>query len=191
MMDAFKNYGDRKFEKKEYWLHSILTATAAKRLADDLGYRTSGEVFTAGLLHDLGIPIIYKYFGKEYKQIMQAFESGERNIQDAEIEYLGISHNEVGQFLADKWNLPESLSEAIFFHHNPSQIEKNKQLGALVHLADYMTYKLQTGSFSWDNNYIFDDGVIEILKLGDREYLDNFIESYRTLFTNQLESIKL
>ena len=64
MMETLKVVGNRRFDQKKYWLHSILTAAAAKRIADDLGYQTSGEVFTAGLLHDLGIPIIYKFFNE-------------------------------------------------------------------------------------------------------------------------------
>ena len=38
MMEAFKNIGDTKFDQKSYWEHSLLTATAAKRIADDLGF---------------------------------------------------------------------------------------------------------------------------------------------------------
>ena len=69
MMDTLKKFGDGQFQQKQYWMHSFITATASKRIADDLGITTSGEAFTAGLLHDLGIPIIYKYFNKEYLQI--------------------------------------------------------------------------------------------------------------------------
>lgn len=190
MMETLKVSDNKKFDQTKYWVHSILTAAAAKRIADDLGYQTSGEVFTAGLLHDLGIPIIFKYFNKEYKEIKEAVNNNITYLE-AEEKYLGITHQDVGRFLVDKWNLPVSIADVISFHHNPSLAENNREIIALVHLADFMTKKLNIGDFSWDNGSELDKEVIEILRLGDEEYLENFIYSYKELFENQLEAIKI
>ncbi len=191
MMDTLKVVGNRKFDQKKYWLHSILTAAAAKRIADDLGYQTSGEVFTAGLLHDLGIPIIYKFFNDEYKQILEATSNQEMTYLEAEEKFLGITHQELGRYLADKWNLPESIADVISFHHKPSLAENNKELTALVHLADNMTRQLLIGDFNWDDTATLDLEIIDILRLGDEEYLENFIYSYKELFEEQIKAINI
>lgn len=191
MMETLKILGNKKFDQTKYWVHSILTAAAAKRIADDLGYQTSGEVFTAGLLHDLGIPIIYKYFNKEYKEITNAVNNNNMTYLEAEEEFLGITHQDIGRFLVDRWNLPVSIADVISFHHNPSLAENNRELIALVHLADYMTKQLKIGEFSWDDGGKLDKEVIEILRLGDEEYLENFIYSYKELFEDQLEAINI
>ncbi len=191
MMETLKVVGDRKFDQAKYWIHSILTAAAAKRIADDLGYQTSGEVFTAGLLHDLGIPIIYKFFNKEYKEIVNAVNSKDITYLEAEEQFLGITHQEVGRYLVDRWNLPLSIADVISYHHKPSLAENNRELTALVHLADHMTKQLMIGDFSWDSTSSIDPEVIEILRLGDEEYLENFIYSYKELFVDQIEAIKI
>jgi len=191
MMDALKVIGDRKFEQKKYWLHSILTAAAAKRIADDLGYQASGEVFTAGLLHDLGIPIIYKFFNKEYKKIINSVNQEKMTFIEAEEKHLGLTHQEVGRYLVDKWNLPIAIADVISYHHKPSEAKNNRELTALIHLADFMTKQLMIGNFSWDDTTTLDPNIIEILRLGDEEYLENFIYSYKELFENQIEVIKL
>lgn len=191
MMDTLKVVGNRKFDQKRYWIHSILTAAASKRIADDLGYQTSGEVFTAGLLHDLGIPIIYKFFNKEYKQIVDAVSKTDISYLEAEEKFLGITHQEIGRYLLDRWNLPISIADVISFHHQPSKAENNKELTALVHLADNMTKQLMIGDFSWDKTTTLDPAIIEILRLGDEEYLENFIYSYKELFEDQIEAIKI
>ncbi|MFH1194302.1 MAG: HDOD domain-containing protein [bacterium] len=191
MMEAFKSIGDHKFPRKKYWFHSILTATAAKRIADDLGFPYGGEAFTAGLLHDLGLPVIYKYFPQDYQHIIDAVRYKQMTFEEAELEYIGMTHQEMGRFLMDKWNLPSNLAEVVEYHHNPSLSKEHLVLTSLVHLADYMTQKLQIGSFYWDYKYGFDKSVIETLKLGNEEYLENFILSYRELFKNQLESINI
>jgi putative nucleotidyltransferase with HDIG domain len=191
MMEAFKDIGDTKFDQKSYWEHSLLTATAAKRIADDLGFALSGEVFTAGLLHDLGIPIIYKYFNKEFKAIEKAVGAGGQNYYQAEIEALGVSHNELGELLLDRWNLPERLRNVVRHHHKPSGADTEKEVAALVHLADYMTVKFGIGNYKWDQGFELDENVIDILNLGSPEYLENFTETYKSLFESQIESIKL
>lgn len=191
MMESLKIIGDTKFDQKKYWLHSILTAAAAKKIADDLGYQASGEVFTAGLLHDLGIPIIYKFFNNEYKQIISSVSKEKISFLEAEEKYLGLTHQEVGKYLIDRWNLPIAIADVINFHHKPSEAENNRELTALVHLADFMTTRLMIGDFNWDSSSVLDPEIIEILRLGDTEYLENFIFSYRELFQEQIELINL
>ncbi len=191
MMETLKTMGDRKFQQKKYWLHSIITAIAAQRIADDLGYQTSGEAFTAGLLHDLGILVIYKVFNKEYKQIIDSIKSEGIPFLEAEEKYLGVTHQEVGGFLIDKWNLPFTITEVIYNHHKPSFAQENTELASLIHLADYMTQKLLVGNFSWDSSAKLDLNIIDILRLGDEEYLENFIFSYKDLFEGQLNSIRI
>lgn len=191
MMETFKVLGNRKFDQKKYWVHSILTAAAAKRIADDLGYQTSGEVFTAGLLHDLGIPIIYKFFNKEYKDIVNDVSETGISYLEAEEKNLGITHQDIGKYLLDRWNLPVSIADVILYHHQPSLAENNRELTALVHLADNMTRQLMIGDFSWDESTKLDPEIIKILRLGDEEYLENFIYSYKELFEDQLEAINI
>ncbi len=191
MMDAFKILSSSKFKQKEFWLHSFITAVASKRLADDLGISISGEAFTAGLLHDLGIPIIYKYFPKEFNRIVDLCNKEDMSYHNAEINTLGLTHAEIAGVLIEQWNLPVSLTSVVLNHHNPSNLEQNRQLTSLVHVADFMTQKLGLANFSWDSNYELDEGVINILRLGDLDYLYEFIESYRELFETQIEIIKI
>ena len=192
IMDAFRTITKGGFRLEEYWVHSLMTATASKRISDDLGFNIGGEAFTAGLLHDLGIPIIYNFFKNEFDKIEEIIESlGGISIED-EIKILGASHTFIGQHLINKWNLPEEISIVVLNHHNPSVVDDNlKTLSAIVHFADYITHKLNIGTFYWDDNFNLDMGIIDILKLGSIEYLDGLAESYKELFQAQLETIKL
>lgn len=191
MMEAFKNIGDTKFDHKSYWEHSLLTATAAKRIADDLGFTLSGEIFTGGLLHDLGIPVIYKYFNKEFKAIESAVKKENQKYLDAESSILGVNHCELGELLIDRWNLPERLKNVVKYHHKPSDAESEREFASLIHLADYMTVKFGIGNYKWDSDFELDENIIDILNLGSPEYLENFVDTYKNLFESQLESIKL
>lgn len=190
MMEAFKSKEDKNWNRRSYWLHSLITASAAKRIADDLGYRKSGEAFTCGLLHDLGISVIQRYFYEGFKEIINLVNEQQVRYINAEQKILGITHQEIGYFLIEKWNLPISLGDAILFHHNPSEAENEREMAAIIHLADYMSYRFSVGDLKWDENYELDLGIIDILNLGDQSYLESFIQSYEQLFRVQIDSIK-
>ena len=189
MMEAFKSHEEKNWNRHAYWVHSIITASAAKRIADDLGYKKTGEAFTCGLLHDLGISVIQKYYHDEFQEICSLVESQQMRYLSAEQKVLGFTHQDIGQFLAEKWNLPAILAEGILHHHQPSLADEEKVLAAIVHLADYMTVRFSMGNFEWDDNMSLDTNIIEILNLGDEQYVESFIESYYDLFQVQLESL--
>ncbi|NOX18815.1 MAG: HDOD domain-containing protein [Chlorobi bacterium] len=189
MIESFKNKTDKNLDQKEFWLHSIITGNAAKRIAEDLGYRIGGEAFVGGLLHDLGIPVIHKYFHTDFENIVKNFNENGMSLLDAEIEELGYTHQDIGRFLAEKWNLPGHLCSAIQKHHKPSEAEEDDVLTSLIHVADYMTQKLGAGNFYLDNNYQVDEAILKNLKFDSVEKLDEFLEKYRELFTEEVESI--
>ncbi len=191
MIEAFKKGGGKNWDNASYWVHSIMTASAAKRIADELGYQKSGEVFTAGLLHDLGISIIHRYFNEEFNSINNLVDQQQMRYLRAEEQVLGLTHQAIGQLLANRWNLPEILGNTIACHHYPSEAEGNKIAASIVHLADYMTQKLGVGSFYWDDNMEFDEGIIQILKFGDESNLNGFIDKHEDLFKSQLEAITI
>jgi putative nucleotidyltransferase with HDIG domain len=188
MIEAFKNRDDKNWSRKKYWQHSVLTAVAAKRIADDLGIIKSGEAFTAGLLHDLGISVIQRYFNPEFAKISKMVREGQATYIQAEEKILGITHAEVGKYLLERWNLPQSLGDGVLYHHKPSAATENNILASIVHLADFMTQRYHDSNLLWDQNYELDPGVIQILNLGDENYLQKYMETYQQLFKNQIDT---
>ncbi len=188
MMGALKG-NSKNWDRKKYWYHCLAVASMAKRLAEDLGYSKSGEAFTAGLLHDLGLAILQLYLNKESEKVYNLMNSKSLVFLEAEKEILGATHQEIGSYLAEKWNLPKPLSDSILFHHNPGQSVENKFLVSIIHLADYLSWELDFGKFEWDKDIKFDFSIIEVLGWGSEVYVYEFIESYREIFQNKLEPI--
>lgn len=191
MIDAFKSVKGEKFDQQKYWLHSLMVATLSKRIADDLGHRTGGEVFTAGLLHDLGIPIIFKYFNNDYIEITGIADETGNSVFETESLILGLTHVQIGRFLIDKWNLPVGLANSVQYHHEPGKCPTDPIVPAIIHLADIITQKFEKGDFYWDKNLPIDKSVIDILKFGNEEYLEQFILSYEELVNSQIESLNI
>jgi putative nucleotidyltransferase with HDIG domain len=189
LLESLKESDSESWDNQSYWLHCLMTATAAQRIANDFGYIKTGEAFTAGLLHDLGISIIHRYFKKQYLEIVRESEFNNEPFIIAEQKILGITHQEIGYYFLERWKLPEKLGYSILHHHNPINSE-NKVLSSIIHLADYMTEYLNIGSFLWDKNMALDPEMLHVLKLGDETRLADYIESYRDLFIDQVETLK-
>lgn len=190
VMDAFQNANKRKWNRNKFWIHSMAMGVLSKRIAGDLGFGKTGEAFTAGLLHDLGISALQRYFPNEFASILKLVETEKLRHLTAEKMTMGLTHAEIGQFLIDNWNLPENLSNAVRFHHEPSCAD-DSALASIIHLADFMTQKFQKGDFDWDENIEFDQGIIKNLSFGDSAYLNSFVDSYKELFAEHINSIQL
>lgn len=189
MMEVFKTKNTPDWNHNFYWKHSLMVGTSAKRIADDLHYPKSGEVFTAGLLHDLGIVVMQKYMKPEFKKIIELVKNENVTHLAAEKMILGYTHEDIVEFLFEKWNFPSSINEAVLYHHRPSFSEKNPVLASLVHLVDYMTQKSEAGVFNWDSNYQLDYNIINILGFGSEENFEQFIFRYDNLLKTHFESL--
>lgn len=191
MIEAFKDEDSGSMSQKDFWLHSLLSGNAAKRISEDLGYKFGAEAFVAGLLHDLGIPVIQKYFPKGFKEIEKLVKDREISFTEAQLEVLGLTHEKIGFILAENWNLPVQLCEVIKNHHNPQEALDNEIITSIVHLVDYMTQRFQIGNFYWDDEMGIEDKVLDILNFKDEEEFIQFIDGYQDLFRQEIEVLRI
>jgi HD-like signal output (HDOD) protein len=191
LTEAFKNKTDKYLDQKAFWFHSFLVGSASKRLAEDIGFYNSGEAFIGGFLHDMGISIIHRYLHSSFIQIHDLLTIENMPLRDAELEVLGIDHQEIGNYLLERWNFPIELCNAIRSHHNPSKAnQEDKLMSTLIHFADYMTQKLKLGDFYWDNNMVLDQEALAVMQFKTQEDVEKFIEGYQELFVSQIESVR-
>jgi len=189
LVSSLQRKNDSVFDAKGFWDHSITSGVLARRLARDLGYRVSGEVFVGGLLHDMGISVLHRYFRNEYRRIAEILVDTDLNAIEAEESVLGVTHAEVGGWLAERWNLPDHLVEAISYHHAPSRADKNKDLVALIHCADVFAVLMSEQPVEFDKGVDFDPKALDHLQLTDRRVLDQYMQSYRNLIKADLEQV--
>ena len=191
LANSIKTDPSKYFDPYEFWIHSMVAGTAAKGISLNFGFDFGSEAFVAGILHDMGILVIYKFFNNEFNQIVEISKTENINILEAEKRVLGITHQEMGKFLGEKWDLPAVLCDALNYHHRPLTAVENKYFVSIIHLVDYMTHKLGVASFYWDKDFEFDPGVIDLLNFPSEEALDNFIVDYEEMFKVTAESLKI
>ena len=124
---------NKDFDYLFFWHHSLSVANCARLLATHMG---SGEdvAFTAGLLHDIGKLVIVLIFPNEYALL--AKEPPYLSI-NRERQLMGFDHVEIGSKVAQHWNLPWVIQEAIEQHETPPSTEIIS-LGLLVYTANFL-----------------------------------------------------
>ena len=189
VLEAFSTNPSMHWDRQSYLLHSLIVANMARKIAMELKYPRPGEAFTAGLLHDFGILVIKRYFPEEFEYICDTVESRAVTYLDAELKVLGMTHQKIGQFLSEKWALPESLSSTILHHHQPLK-STNSKLASIVHVADCMTQKFQIANIEWDKDLKLDTNIFNILKFNDSDELEKFIDGFEEILKKQYDAVK-
>lgn len=190
LVSSLQKKSDNYFDAKVFWDHAITTGVIARKLARDLGYRISGEVFVGGLLHDMGISVLHRYFNNEFKRIIDIVRDSDLTMLEAEESVLGVTHAEVGGWLAERWNLPDHLIEAISFHHHPDKAVLNPGLVALIHLADVIAIQLNNGAaVEFDKGASFNQQALVRMQLSDENVLKEYLATYSSVIQSDIEEV--
>ena len=130
-------------KEKEYvnlWQHFLEVACIAKNIALGTNCGMEEETYVAGLLHDFGRLFLLRYFGGEIFQVNRLLREG-RFLVEAEKSVLDVDHQEIGEFIARRWNLPKSFAETMGNHHpkTKEEIDNMPFLSKAVILADNLS----------------------------------------------------
>jgi putative nucleotidyltransferase with HDIG domain len=121
------------FSLEQLWQHSEQTAAAARAIAlsENLSAAKADEAFLAGVLHDVG---------KVVFATNAAARPNGTNTVDI-LAQMEAHHAEVGAYLLGLWGFPNSIVEAVAFHHTPRQAsEEGFGLAGIVHVADRLIH---------------------------------------------------
>lgn len=130
--------GEARFNLQAFWRHALGTAIAAREVSRRMQMGKPEELFTMGLLHDIGKIVLDLYFQDEYAAVLDAIAQRDQPIGVIEEELLGFDHAAVGSILAAKWELPPRLVDVIQHHHAPLGSDVCRQESAMVNLADML-----------------------------------------------------
>jgi len=162
----FERKGDHgTYRRKDLWNHSVAVAAAARLVARVCGHGVSEDVYIAGLLHDLGLILLDQGMRKHFCRVVDeltpatpAYLVEQRN--------LTFDHATLGGFVAQKWNFPQQISDAIAYR------------GCIA---------ARTSNWSLSSRL----PIICVAELGLLRWVSTTFRRRRTKFTQGWDSIKL
>lgn len=111
------------FSSTALWSHSLAVGVFSKRIAkaEDQEHKMTEDAFAAGLLHDSGKLVLAANLPSLYSEMLAQADAQNLTLVEAERKCFGAAHPEVGAYLLGLWGLPDTIVEAVAFHHDPSQ----------------------------------------------------------------------
>jgi HD-like signal output (HDOD) protein len=177
ILKVLETKGPQRYDMNAFWQHSIGTGITAETIAKFVNHPTPADLFTCGLVHDMGKIALYTIETETMLAIIENAEQKGTSYLEAEIS-LGIPlHTKIGQALARKWNLPNTIQTAIAYHHTK---ELNQRGGItpdlhrnvdIVFLANLLTHALKFGNSGHDKVLGAPKDVMERLTLDPEKHL--------------------
>lgn len=174
-MGALPRTNSAGLDMNHFWLHSLMTASIAKLMAQQRGVAQSevSSYFISGLLHDIGQIIFSQAKPDEYRVILEEAKQHEKSIDQLELEIFGINHAEFGALLGEKWQLPPDIVTAIRCHHAPVENEGNTDLNKTIFVANNICKTLEEEGELIARQDEYPDAVLEWLQVSPEEALSS------------------
>lgn len=161
--------------------HSIAVGLTTKFLLKRLSlkhedYQKIGSdvLLMSGLLHDIGYLALNRFYPEKFNQVITHIHEGSP-VLSAEETVFDFNHCDIGSWLADQWNLPESIVLTTKHHHFPSLLQHSVSYAAIVHLADYLIDSCGMGLMQSETGYEFDPACYHIFNL-KKDDMTEFID---------------
>lgn len=151
----------------DLWIHSYSVAMMSTTLSELLNVKNAGAIYTTALLHDMGKIALGEFVSESLEEIQSQVEESEISFEEAEKNVLGINHAEAGALVAEAWNFPQHMVQAIRWHHDPSQAEDVDSSVDIVHVADALCIMQGFGIGRDGLQYRPDEKAISRLKLSN------------------------
>lgn len=151
---VFQTFGksdkESSFNREAFWKHSIAVGAAAKILAKKMQMKEIEETFLAGLMHDLGKVVLDQFMHEQFEEIIAYVKTNNCIISNAERAVIGVTHADIGMWLAQKWNLNQEFIYIIGNHHSPTSASDYFKINSIIHVADILIRAMDIGN-SGDN----------------------------------------
>ena len=134
----FKREGRGYVEKaNELWEHSVAVALMSQILSQKVMKHADEKLYLAALIHDVGKMVMGEFVFESIEKISRMVATGGYSFLEAEEAVVGINHAALSGKIAERWNFPEEIIDALSYHHRPDFMEKNNNVIMwLVYLAD-------------------------------------------------------
>lgn len=121
----------------ELWEHSVAVALMSQILSRKVLQCEDDKLYLAALLHDVGKIVMGEFVYDSFAKISRLVAEESLSFLEAEEAVIGINHAELGGKIAERWNFPKEIVDALAYHHRPDVMEKNDNvIPWLVYLAD-------------------------------------------------------
>lgn len=171
----------------DFWDTASSLANIAVLIGKKTNKRVSSEkLFSIGLFHDCGIPVMAMKY-QDYGDVLEhAEKTPSESLTQIEESIYQVNHATIGYYVASSWRLPVDICQLVLRHHDRDFLNKidnseEQTYFAILKMAEHVGYLLKHFRPSPDWGYL-QDSILTVLDL-DEEDLEDIIEDCTEQFT--------
>lgn len=134
-------------DSRRHWEDALRRALSAKVLAEILGHSDPEEVFTVGLLQEVGTLVMAAHDPARGRDLERVAREPSDVRMRTERELFGATHDEVVAVVGTAWGLPEDILLPIQHHHSETRKDLGREMARtaeLLYVADMVADFLVT-----------------------------------------------
>lgn len=171
------NQNDCGIALEEFWTNASNIANTSVLIGKSIKQTLSSDkLFSIGLFHDCGIPVMamkYKDYSETYEH---AFNTPSETLTSIEESVYQVNHATLGYYVASSWRLPKDICQLILSHHDRKFLDilnnQSQQFYfAILKMAENIvhTHKHFRDAADWE--YV-KDSIFTLLDFDDDDYQD-------------------
>jgi putative nucleotidyltransferase with HDIG domain len=173
---------DDLFDRKAFVHHSLAAATLARTVSFAYNLGNPNRAYVSGMLHDIGVIVIYEHFKEEWKRIDELIENDHLLRVEAEKRVLNATHAEVGAILLEKWDLPEAVITSVRLHHDGEAVREDEE-AYVTWLANTLARAIDFEKDMEEFQAFFDrQRELLLAEMPERYLLKNQVEHFEKAF---------
>ena len=130
---------------RDLWEHAVAVALMSQICAAKISVPDDPQLFTAGVLHDIGKMVMGEFVHEAWQKIRELKEGQGYSFLEAEEEILGVNHAALGGEIALMWKFPDEIRKAIAFHHRPDLLANGDTVPWIVYLSNQVCHVMGIG----------------------------------------------
>lgn len=166
------------FNVNDFWLHSLGVAYCASSVDQYINKHSDSDLFSCGLLHDIGKIAFYSVDQKEFLKIYEAAET-KKSCFLVEEKLADYNTAFIGSELEKRWKLPLVIQKTTYYNcqnyfkaKNDFMLDKDSlQAIDIVNLSNSLINQMKFGNDGSFNESPVDPQVIKRLRLTDQDLI--------------------
>lgn len=164
-------------ELESFWNNATNIANTAVFIASKLRRRVAKEkLFTLGLFHDCGIPVMAMKYSNYQSILDHADANPSEELTNVEEKAYKVNHATIGYYVASSWRLPVDICQLILRHHDRKFLEKldgseEQTCFAILKMAEHIVHNNKYFRPSSDWPYL-QDSVFTVLDCDEYDFQD-------------------
>jgi HD-like signal output (HDOD) protein len=168
--------------------HAMTTAYLCRWFLQAMGdHLLAATAFTAGLIHDIG-KLAFCHLGRAVETKVLARVADGHDWCVAEYEILGMTHAEAGGHVCERWDIPDTLTQAVRHHHSPLE-SIDEPMACVVHIADRLAHAAHTDGDAAGPLVGIEPAAWQSLGLDDAEMAHLAADLLKTLETTPMTAV--